>query len=619
MKRKDLLTKQFNERSYLPAALKRMKNPLNKSKVFSLTLLTLLVTGSAFASVTDDKKPKKIKKEIVIFHDGGRIAIDDIMSDLSDEFPFDLKYGGRIEVSEDDKMITGMSPNGFFEVNKAAFGNNRRLVITADQDGKLNYEYYVGKSKTSFEPEGKKWLGEILPSIVVRTEVGAESRVSRLYRTKGIQGVVDEIEKFPSSQKKYSTSWSFFSFETTTIHSGSSNLKNTYFKTLVFDNKIKDQDIKPLCHAIKDVRSNSTKGSLLRHLIENYKLNDNQLAALMEAAATHDYNTERGSILRLVNNKFSENYNCRRIYFDIIDDMSINSEKGNVIKDLLKKQKLSTATWIRMLESVDDFTHEREKGAVLLKMLDYLPKDEEVMSNYRRVMDNMSSSYYVLKGEITNALLDATIAGTPSKPDKQILITYLKTGYDISSNSQRGSILRKANKMFIDKPEVLDAYFYVMDDLDSEMEKYNVMLDLLDHNKLSDQAMQMLLRSMNDLVPDYQHGAGAVLREIIKQFPLSSENYDTFFRLIDKMDQNSTIEELMRYIIDQPHLNNEIIIKIIENLDNIDVDVEKSVILVRLAPRIDKKDSSLMYIFKSMIKNLDSEYEKYRVLKTIEQ
>lgn len=586
--------------------MKRTSTPLNIRVLTSLIgcMVFLLLSASAYA----DKKPKNAW---TITIDNNKVVRYGEVGD----FPFDLKYKGIVEVSANDQMITGISPDGFVEINKTAFGNNRRLYIHSDRQGTLTYDYYVGKSKTNFEPEGKKWLAEILPDIVKRSELGIESRVRNVYQSKGFGGFKSLVDNLPSSTSSHTTSWSFFTVETHTITRRAS--ANTYFKTLVFDNKLKNEDLIAVIEEIETIRSNSTKGTLLRYILENYQLNDAQLTALLETTSSHDYNTERGSTLRLVNKQFRDEFGIRKTYFDIIEDMEINSEKGNVLKDLMETKKLSNDTWIRLLEAVDDFSSEREKGAVLLMAIEYMPKDEQVLMHFREVVDDISSHYHILKGEITNALLDAQLHSSTTKTDKQSLVTYLRTASDISSNSQRGLILRRANKLFINDEDVIEAYFEVLAGMDSEMEKYNVMLDLLRHNKLDDAAMSHLFKECMRFVADYQHGVGAVLREVIKQFPLSSYNYDQFFQVISRMDQNSTIEELMRLVIARPEMNDQLTIKVIEATQQIDVDVEKSAVLLRLTPYLSSENSSVTYVFKSLAKDLESEYEQNRVLKTL--
>nr|WP_321408915.1 hypothetical protein [uncultured Carboxylicivirga sp.] len=576
-------------------------------KVKNLLVFALLFSTFFGETLRADEKPAK-KTKVFVYEDGNFT-----ISSVSEDFPFDLKYQGIIEISNDDKMINSISPGGFVEINKTAFGNNRRLFIHSDDNSQLTYEYYVGKTKTSFEPEGKKWLAEILPDIVAKSDLGIESRIHRIYNKEGLDAVFEMIEN-RSSTRKSRTEWSFFSMETVTV-SGKS--KTNALKTLIFDNQLKNQDLQRIIDEVGDIRSNSTKGTLLRFILENYELNVGQAVALLEAVSTHEYNTERGSTLRMFNAQYSDDFIIRKAYFDIIDDMEINSEKGNVLKDLIRKKTLSNDTWISLLNVVSDFSSEREKGAVLLFALPYIPKDNGVMAEFRSVLDDMSDSYYVLKGEITTAMLESGFSTTNQKPDKGSLLSYLRTAENISSNSQRGQILRKANRLFINDDEVIDAYFAVLNSMDSEMEVYNIMLDLLDKNKLNEKAMYRLLRQTSNLVPDFQHGAGAILRQVIQQFPLTDSNYNQFFQIIERMDQNSTIEELLRMVIDHPVLNDKLLIKVMECNQRIEVDVEKAAILVRISPHIPGKDSSVQYIFQSMTKELESEYEKNRVLKTI--
>ncbi len=611
---------------------------LRKHSVYMLAVALLMATSQTMLGDDEPVKKNKNSKVTIIRFNDELINLSELQDEIREElaeaqveyeiaqenfhgvsigdFPFDLKYKGIIELSEDNKMITGISADGFVEINKTAFGNNRRLFLHSDAKGTLNYEYYVGKTKTPFDPEGKKWLAEILPDIVRSSSLGVESRVRHLYESKGLNAVLELIEGHSSgSSYRYRNEWSVFTVRTS---SRGSSTRYTMLKTLVFDNKLKSSDIVPVLNVIEsDVRSNSTKGTLIRYIIENYNLNTEQLTAVLDATSTHDYNTERGSTLRLFNEHYSNDFSIRKKYFDIIGEMEINSEKGNVLKHLVKNAKLSNDSWISMLQTIGDFSSEREKGALLLYLIPHLPKDDGVMEAFREVLGDMSDSYYILKGEITTALLDASLDMGKAKREKSSLLNYLRTAQGISSNSQRGLILRKANRLFINDEEVVDAYFETLNRLDSEMEMYNVMLDLLDKNKLGDAAMYRLLRTLDRLTFDFQHGSGAVLREVVGQFPLSDNNYNQFFRLINQMDQNSTIEELLRYVIDSPSFNDQLAAKVIECTQQIEVDIERAAVLTRLSPHINTSNTSTIYIFKSLAKDIESEYEKNRVLKTL--
>ena len=110
---------------------------------------------------------------------------------------FNVEVRGKIELTDDDKDIKSISADGYLEINKTVFGSKRTLVITP-QGSAIKREYYEGRSSIPFEPEGRKWMGEILPELVRSTAIGAEARVSRIFRQGGVAAVLSEINLMSS-------------------------------------------------------------------------------------------------------------------------------------------------------------------------------------------------------------------------------------------------------------------------------------------------------------------------------------------------------------------------------------------------------------------------------------
>ena len=105
---------------------------------------------------------------------------------------FEVKYKGKIVVTSNDKDILSISPGGFFTVTKSSFGNKRKIHISADNRGRLNKEYYEGKSKKDFDKNGKEWLEDVLPEIILHTGISAEERINRLAK-KSFSEVLSEL------------------------------------------------------------------------------------------------------------------------------------------------------------------------------------------------------------------------------------------------------------------------------------------------------------------------------------------------------------------------------------------------------------------------------------------
>ena len=85
-----------------------------------------------------------------------------------------IEHKGDIRVSDDDKKIISISSGGYLKIYKKTFGNKRGIEIKSE-NGKLHSVYYSGNKKLAFEPEGSEWLAEILPEVIRKTGIDAET------------------------------------------------------------------------------------------------------------------------------------------------------------------------------------------------------------------------------------------------------------------------------------------------------------------------------------------------------------------------------------------------------------------------------------------------------------
>ena len=95
-----------------------------------------------------------------------------------------------------------MSDGGYLEISKTVFGSKRSILIESLGDGKVKKEYYEGRTKMPWEPNGKQWLSEILPEVVRTSTIGAESRVKRFFRKGGTNAVLAEIDNIDNDHVK---------------------------------------------------------------------------------------------------------------------------------------------------------------------------------------------------------------------------------------------------------------------------------------------------------------------------------------------------------------------------------------------------------------------------------
>lgn len=110
------------------------------------------------------------------------------------EVRFELDFQGMLTLSDDDRDVVEISAGGSLRLVVDGPGNVRRVQLSPLPDGSVDRRYWVSGTERPWEPEGRAWWSEVLPTIVRRSGFGAEQRVARILRSDGPSGVLAAIE-----------------------------------------------------------------------------------------------------------------------------------------------------------------------------------------------------------------------------------------------------------------------------------------------------------------------------------------------------------------------------------------------------------------------------------------
>jgi hypothetical protein len=526
----------------------------------------------------------------------------------SDSFSsFEVRYKGKILVNNDDTDVTSISPNGYLKIEKSSFGNSRAIIIESNNNGELRKEYYEGKTKLDYNPDGKEWLSDIMLEVIRNTGIGGKERVIRIYKQKGLSGVFDEMEDVEDHDIiKISGIIVNFSYSGT-------NINNLYFKTIIDEIKLSEEELLDYLRELPEVSSNSTKGTILRTIIDKYELNGYNMKKFLKATASLSYNTERGNTLRKFQNKYKITQDNAEEYFDIIRDMSINSEKGNVLKPLLRNQELDNETMIDLIKTVKTFSSTPEKGAVLRIVAQKMNNNSQVVEEYKEAVWALDGAYRYMKEELTFMLPGG--ANVKSSYDKESVVSMLDMAEQYSTNNKKSTTLRKLHSSLTDDDIVIEKYFDVVNSMTNEMVKYNLLLDLINSGKkLNNSYLYSILNAAEDLADDdYKHGATAILRDIVPILPNDKEVVKQFFDALEEIDHNSGKEEVVRMLCERGNVDNYVIVKMLENVEEIEVDIEIATSLQQIRKVMPKNDTEIDFVFKAVAREIESDYEYERV------
>jgi hypothetical protein len=363
-------------------------NKMRISALLRVTLLAFLIAGNCVAQETSTTT-------------SSRKFVYKSSTGLSS---FNVEVRGKIELTDDDKDIKSMSADGYLEVSKTVFGSRRALVITP-QGSSLKREYYEGHSAVAFEPEGRKWMNEILPELVRTTTIGAESRVNRFYKQGGVPAVLSEINKLDSDHAKAAYASLLMGLNipgkdyVTIIQSISNTMDSDHYMAEFLQNNLKKfLTVKEATDAVfaacGKIDSDHYKTEVIKEALRSQPPSGEAFKTILTATSKMESDHYKTEVLTTL---LKQPNISEPVITELINtSKSIESDyyRSVLLNKALAKPALSNASYQRVLESVKDIESDHYKAEVLGNLLQAkLPPAQ--IQNLVDISSSIESDHYI--------------------------------------------------------------------------------------------------------------------------------------------------------------------------------------------------------------------------------
>ena len=506
----------------------------------------------------------------------------------SDSFSnYDIQVKGDIKVNDEDTGIRSISKGGYLKFSKKTFGNKRSILVESDSNGQLHYEYYEGRKEVPFDPEGRKWLAEVLIEVIHMTGIDADGRTQRIYTGRGVDGVIEEISLIPSN-----------------------SVMALYFESLLDNFKLSEDELLATSYAIaSEMSSNTERGKLYREYSELFLSNNTTAIGYFNSLGNLSSNTERGSILTSISRKIDfDNPQVTEAYFGSIDKMSSNTERGRVLRYAESTQELSNNAYTRLLVSVKKLSSNTEMGIVIRSLKDLDINNEDLSDAYFNAIDAMSSNTEA--GVTLRKLIKSY--NLNDKNYTRLLSSVKK----LSSNTEKGSVLRSIQELNMESPEVAEAYFLSVRSLTSNTEMGSVLRYTMRTYALSTETWMQLFNTASKLSSNTE--MGYVLSDGADEMPYDNEKVvDAFFISTNKFSSSTEHGRVLKAVISNPAFNKYTAYKVLESARKISSSTEKGSVLIALSNTEIIKDPEIRKLYKSTAQTISSDYDYRRVMDKI--
>ena len=499
------------------------------------------------------------------------------------ESKIEVKYMGEITVSDDDTKIKSISPGGYLRFSKKTFGNKRTINIDSDNNGKLKYEYYEGRKEISFEPEGRRWLEDILLEVIRASGIDAEGRVERIYAKSGINGVISEIKEM-----KYG------------------NIINKYFSSLLKNNDLNEKETKLVCEKITIlIPSNTDRATLYRKYADVFMKTNDLTCTYFNCVSSLCSNTERASIFRNIEKEidFSDD-NVIDAYFNSINKLTSSIEAGSTLRHLVKNQQINDKAMVAMLRCIRRISSNTEVGSTMRNLENVNFSNPDILSTYFEVVNTITSNTEA--GSILKKLI------REQELDNQTMVELLRTVKKLTSNTEIGSILRKIKNIDFENDEVRIAYFAVINTMTSNTEEGSVLRYTLNSFELNKAAFLDFYYTTKRLTSNTE--LGLVIRESINMLPYDDDILAAFFLAVNSILSNTEHGRVLRMLLDKENIPEKVIIMTLESTKKILSNIEIGSVLIKVCEMGATKNEEVRAKYLEIAKNLNSNSEYKRVM-----
>jgi len=387
----------------------------------------------------------------------------------------EIKYYGKIKLSEDETGIASISPNGYLIYKN----DDEKLSVESNYHGEITYEVNDSGKKTVLDENAKRLLAEVVKEMIA-IGFDAEARVERIYKQGGNRAVLNEIENLKADNikaiyferilksdslsqgdlieiaKKISSQLgsdndkerilSRFTFAQLQYplavnayldaveNMGSDNAKENLLRQFISKDTIQQDHFLQLFGAINRLGSDNAKENLIMQILRERIIPEERFDQLLDAI-NHlgSDNAKENLIMEIINGK-----NIPENHFDqlliAINRLGSDNAKENLFSNLIGKETIEAGRFNKIINGISQLGSDNAKTNLFRKLVDENNKTEDQWIALIDIAGNVNGD-----NEKANLLIELA---NKMPTSEKIKTTYMKIAKTINSDSDFGRAVK---------------------------------------------------------------------------------------------------------------------------------------------------------------------------------
>jgi hypothetical protein len=289
---------------------------------------------------------------------------------------------GRVELTDDERDIKSVSPNGSFEISSkgwlSLFG--QQYLVRGNADGTTTRRLSIGGAERPIDAEARAWIADTIRRLV-RNGFGAEARVARILAQQGPTGVLDEISRLDGDFTK-------------------ARYFNWLLKQPRLDRPTAERALKQAGH---EIGSSFELARVLVAFAEAVPLDDAIAPTFVEAVNAIGSDFERAHVLMTLVASERPTPAAVKVVLESTPRIGSDFEKARVLGQLAQKRDLGADTLLALIRASASIGSDFERSRVLLQLIAMQPIDMGTRQALLDVTARIGSDYE--RGRVMSAML----------------------------------------------------------------------------------------------------------------------------------------------------------------------------------------------------------------------
>ena len=395
---------------------------------------------------------------------------------------FDVQSEGEIVFGDDDRSILRVSDGGYITI-RLTEGNRRvELDVRPGRNGAPVYDYSVNGRERAFDATAQREVGDLLLMVVRETGINAETRVARILRDSGPDGVFAEIEEIRSgssvaryltelvAQTNLDASRLNRAADVAVRRVSSSGSRARFLRTSAAAYMAVEETYEPYFGAVASIESSGDRTRTLMAVLEA-EPNREAFAYLLDVASDISSSGDKTRLLMASLGRFPSDTAIREQYFRAVKTIPSSGDRSRLLQALLTEYEIDAGTASMAFDAAAGISSSGDKARVLTAAAPYYTDTDAEREAYFRAVSTISSSGD--HARVLSALLDGR------ELSKATLLAVLHSIRGISSIGDAGRVLREAAP-FVEDDDLVDAYLAAAESISSPGDRSRALAALIE-------------------------------------------------------------------------------------------------------------------------------------------